>query len=408
MKENNSDYTRRKFLTAAASGLAAAGLATVPGGVAVAQEVEKAGEKSVKKIISRELGRTGIRLPIVSYGSGSANNPSIIQASYEIGVRHFDTAANYQYGANEQLVGGVLKKMGVRDKAIIGSKIYTPAQRSEMTAAQAKEKFMALTDGSLARLKTDYIDIMYLHDINDGEVITDPAVMEGFAHIKEMKKVRFLGVSTHTNTAEVINAAASAGIYDVILTPVNFTMADDTTLLNAIKNAADKGIGIVAMKVMAGGSPWPDPESRQNYSSSTIAGAALKWVMNNKNIATSIPAWNNYEHMNENFSVAYDLEFTPEERKFLGDNKVKLSVGFCRQCRKCLASCPNGVEVPTLMRTHMYAAQYTDFYLARETLDAIPQRSSIQACVSCDTCLARCANAVDIARRIDELKLMYT
>jgi succinate dehydrogenase/fumarate reductase-like Fe-S protein len=59
------------------------------------------------------------------------------------------------------------------------------------------------------------------------------------------------------------------------------------------------------------------------------------------------------------------------------------------------------------MRTHMYAAQYSNFRMARATLDEILQERSIQACRLCDTCTAKCANAVDIAYRIGELKLMY-
>lgn len=407
MKESNSDYTRRKFLSTAASGLAAAGLTAIPGGTAIAQEVKKTGEKSAKKIIYRELGRTKIKLPIVNMGVMNANNPGLIQASYEIGVRHFDTAANYQYGANEQQVGSVLKKMGVRDKAVIGTKIYTSAQRSEMTAEQAKKKFIELTDGSLTRLKTDYVDIMYIHSVNDAKTVSNPVIMEALAHIKEKKKARFIGVSTHSNMPEVINEAVRVGIYDVILTSINFTMADDTILLKAIKNAADKGIGIIAMKTQAGGSRWPDPESRRNYSNSVISTAALKWVMRNESITTSIPGYNNFEHMNEDFSVSFDLEYTPEEKKFLSDNKVKLSIGFCRQCKKCLASCPNDVDIPTLMRTHMYAAQYSNFYLARETLNEIEKQRSIRVCTSCDECTAQCINTINIGRRISELILMY-
>jgi len=408
MKATDSDYTRRKFITTAASGLAVAGLTALPGGGVIAQQAQKAENTQDKKIIYRTLGKTGIKLPIVSMGVMNAGNPSLIQASYDAGIRHFDTAAVYQYGANEQQVGNVIKKMGVRDKVIIGTKIYTPDQRSDLSAAGLKKKLMTLTEGSLTRLKTDYIDILYLHSISSADEVNNPAVIEACNYLKESGKVSFIGLSTHSHMAEVINEAVKVGIYDVILTAINFTMADDTTLLNAIKNASDKGIGIIAMKTMAGGSQWPDPESRQNYSSSVIATAALKWVMRNKNIATAIPGYTNLDHMDEDFSVAYNLDYSPEEKKFLGDNKVKLSIGFCRQCGKCMAVCPNGVDIPTLMRTYMYAAQYSNYHLACETLNEIPRHKSIEKCLSCSTCSVRCANTVNIAQRIDALKMMYT
>ncbi|MEA3477452.1 MAG: hypothetical protein U9R60_04680, partial [Bacteroidota bacterium] len=71
-------------------------------------------------------------------------------------------------------------------------------------------------------------------------------------------------------------------------------------------------------------------------------------------------------------------------------------------------TCPNGVDIPALMRIHMYAACYTNFYQARDTLDEIPRGKSIQICISCKTCVAKCANSVNIARRMDELKMIYT
>ncbi len=142
-------------------------------------------------------------------------------------------------------------------------------------------------------------------------------------------------------------------------------------------------------------------------SGSTIASAALKWVLNNKNITTSIPGISNFDHLREDFSVASNLEYTTEEKKLLSDNNIKLSMGFCRQCRQCLVSCPADTDIPALMRTHMYAAQYGDFYLARATLAEIPEGNSLQQCMSCQTCKAQCANSVDIARRIDELKVIF-
>jgi predicted aldo/keto reductase-like oxidoreductase len=161
------------------------------------------------------------------------------------------------------------------------------------------------------------------------------------------------------------------------------------------------------MKTQAGGQRLPNPESLQNYSSATINIAALKWAMQNENVTTAIPGFDNFEHLEQDFSVASNLEFSDDERKFLGDNEITLGMGFCRQCEKCLASCPNNVDVPTLMRTHMYATQYANSVHARITLDEIPKRMGLAACSSCETCVAKCANSVDIAHRIDELKMIY-
>jgi predicted aldo/keto reductase-like oxidoreductase len=131
-------------------------------------------------------------------------------------------------------------------------------------------------------------------------------------------------------------------------------------------------------------------------------------VLNNESVHTAIPGFTNFDHINDDYLVALDLNYTDEEKKLLGDNEVRLGFGFCRQCRQCLVSCPHDADIPTLMRTHMYASQYSDFYLARTTLEEIPQAKSISACADCSNCVARCAHqSVDIAARVADLKLMY-
>jgi predicted aldo/keto reductase-like oxidoreductase len=225
--------------------------------------------------------------------------------------------------------------------------------------------------------------------------------------VRKQGKTRFIGISTHTQMGAQIAEANQIGAWDVILTAINFTMADDLDLLKAISDAAAKGTGIVAMKTLAGGSRWPNPESRQRYDNATIISAAMKWVMRNENIHTCIPGYTSFEHMRQDFAVAGNLEYTAQEESFLKDNSITLGMGFCRQCRGCLASCPKGVDVPTLMRTHMYAAQYADFHQARATLESIPKTAALSACSDCTACAAECVNSVDIPGRIEELKLIY-
>lgn len=402
----DSKFTRRGFLSASISGLAATSVLGLAPRLALAQEASEAAN-SEGNIIYRTLGRTGLKIPIVSMGVMNADNPEIVHASYEIGIRHFDTAANYQYGRNEQMVGDVIKRLGARDKVVIATKELRPAQRGAMTLKQIKEKLTDLCEGSLNRLKTDYIDILYIHTVGSADEANNQDIMEAIALLKKQGKIRFAGIATHEAMAEVINAVAEKGFYDVVLTAVNVAMADDVDLLGAIENAASRGVGVIAMKTQAGGPRLPNPETLRRFNSSTIATACLKWVMRNENIATAIPGYTNFEHMREDFSVARNLEYTSEEREFLSDNSITLSMGFCRQCRQCVPTCPKGADVPTLMRTHMYAAQYANFHQARVVLDDIPKSAGIQACGSCVKCIARCAHAVDIHRKIGELKMMY-
>ncbi len=402
----DAKITRRGFLTTSVSGLVSTGLVGLTPRLAFADEGEK-GSAPEGETIYRTLGRTGLRMPIIGMGVMNASNPEIVQASYEMGVRFFDTAARYQFGRNEQMVGNVINRLGVRKDVIVATKELRPVQRQNTISKDMKKKLMELCEGSLSRLKTDYIDIMYIHTVATAEEADDPYIMEAAALLKEKGMVRFLGISTHESMTEVINAVAETGFYDVVLTVINISMADDLDLLKAIDNAASRGVGIIAMKTLAGGQRLPDRESLTRFGSSTVATASLKWVLRRESIAMAIPGYTNYEHMREDFSVARGLDYTTEEKEFLSDNAIKLSSHFCRQCRQCMPTCPNGADVPSLMRTHLYAAQYGNFHEARAVLDDLPRSQGIAACSSCLQCSARCVRDVDIPGRIGDLKVIY-
>jgi predicted aldo/keto reductase-like oxidoreductase len=420
MTDKGSDLSRRRFISTSLAGIAAAGLTGLGHRPAGAQEeaagktegttVEKAAaegaEKAEADIIYRDLGKTGIRLPIVSMGAMNSDNPELVKGSYDMGARHFDTASLYAFGRNEQMIGKVIKEMGVRDKVIIGTKERL-AGRGGMSDADAKVKFIKLAEGSLKRLQTDYVDIVYIHSIGSAGELDDQASFAAMDQLKQDGKARATGVSTHQNMTEIINRVVEEDLCDVVLTSMNVSLADDTDFLEAIDRAAAKGIGLLAMKTQAGGRQLPNQNVFAQYESATIQKAMLKWVLRHESITTAIPGYTNYEHMNEDLSVMRNLEYAEDEKRFLADNELKMGLGFCHQCRLCVASCPHGVDVPTLMRTHMYAAQYSNFRQARAALDEIPPGRGIKVCGSCETCTARCANWVDIAYRIEDLKLMY-
>jgi len=399
-------YSRRDFFSMSIAGLVSAGIS----GCSPQSELkqEKAETETGGEIIYRTLGRTGYKIPIVSMGEGIGLSPSLIQAAYEKGIIHFDTAADYQYGRNEKMLGAVISRFGIRDKLVLATKIFSDRQRRGVDDSTLKEKAISLIDASLKRLHADYVDILYLHSVTSVSELHQPGLLEAMQNLVKLGKAKAIGLATHTGMASILNDVARTGEWDVVVTAFNFTMKDDTELIEAIENAASQGVGVIAMKTQAGGSNWADPASIREYSNSTINKAALKWAVNNKNITTAVPGIANFDQLNENWQVAYNPEFTETEREFLDNNEIIWNVGFCRQCRKCLVSCPKDTDIPALMRTHMYSAQYGDFYLARTALDKISRQRSLSVCKSCIECVAQCEHkSVDIARKIADLKLMY-
>jgi predicted aldo/keto reductase-like oxidoreductase len=335
-------------------------------------------------------------------GVMNADNPAVVQQSYEIGVRLFDTALGYQGGRNEEMVGSVIKRLGVRDKVVIQTKIPVPRWGMGLfstSAAETTRRILSDFEGCLKRLQTDYVEVLMMHQPTVSQ-INDPGVMKALGEAKKQGRARFIGFSAHGAQAEILNDAARSQFYDVVVAAFNFTQAGDAAILEAIRTASARGIGIIAMKTQASG--------RRSPGSGTVnQTAALKWVLNHTEVTTAIPGYTNFEHMKEDFSVAYSLDYTEEEKRFLADKSIQADVQYCRQCGKCLTTCPSGVDIPTLMRCHMYAASYGNFYQARAALDEIEESRHLRRCGSCSRCSARCSESMDIARNIEDLRTTY-
>lgn len=353
-------------------------------------------------LIQRSLGKTGLTIPIVSMGVMNADIPGLVRRSYELGIRHFDTAAVYQGGRNEEMVGSVIKELGVRDKVIIATKqgFRTPPQ----SAAEGKRRFMAGVEASLQRLQMDHVDILYHHGVDSIAEARADGPLAALQTLKQQGKTRFIGLSTH-KTSEILPEAMKQNMFDVFLVSLNYTMAHDSEMLHTIEGAAKSGIGIVAMKTQAGGTVKPDAGMPKRLPPASQT-ALLKWALNHDFVTTAIPGFSTYEHLEQDFSVVRNLSCTAEEKAFLADKAFVSQAEFCQQCGKCVEDCPMHVDVPSLMRSHMYAVQYRNAALAGDTIAAIAAGRGLQACEGCEACPIRCRNHVQIGKKIAQLRAL--
>ena len=396
---DSKQVSRRAFLGRTAAGIGSLGL--------IGQVQAKAEDQTQKKIITRKLGRTGLEVPVVSMGVMNASVADLVASSYEMGVRHFDTAWIYQRGNNERMVGKVVQQLNCRDDVIIGTKIHLGDIAGRKSPEEQLTAFKERFEESLERLQTDYVDILYFHSVDNPEHMQWPQLQETLNEWKAQKKIRFTGISCHSNMTGILNEAARGAYWDVILFAYNFGMSDDKEIAEAIQRAADKGIGLVAMKTQAGGSWYRNSQANSNrFKGELNQTAMLKWVLNNPYIATAIPGYTTHDQMKQNFSVAYDLSYTPEEKAFLESRDTKLGLGFCTQCGECKPTCPKGADVPTLMRTHMYAYQYHNLEQAHDAMREANRTGGLNLCMDCESCAAQCAHSVAIQDRVASLKTL--
>ena len=408
MPSSRSKLNRRDFLSRT---LAGAGAVTFLG-CAKRPEAASPGPASdpAAPLITRTLGKTGLVLPVVNMGVMNADNPELVRRAYELGMRHFDTAAGYWRGKNEEMVGTVLQDLGARSRAVIATKVnIPPAQRESLPAAELKAAFIKVFEGSLRRLKTDYVDILYVHDVSRVEDVVRPGFLEALAALKDQKKARFVGFSCHQNMAACIDRALERDLYDVLLIAYNYALQDDERLKRSMEAAAAKGLGLVDMKTQCMQSWYRDelPADQQAfYGGSIVQTAVLKWALRNANLACAVPGFTTFSELDQDIAVARDLTLNEEEKRFLADRKIRLAMAHCVQCGACRGTCPSGVETPALMRAHMYL-RYPNVSQARDTLAGLPAGRGLDACASCAACVARCRGRIDIGRRVELLKTHF-
>jgi predicted aldo/keto reductase-like oxidoreductase len=389
-----SNKDRRAFLKQGASALA--GAALLPGllkGKTLGTKEEKKG-----KMIYRILGKTGLKLPIVSMGVMNADNPNLVKSALERGILHLDTAHGYQRGRNEEMIGKVVKDIP-RESFTLATKIYESQDRETglFLKEATPQTFMEKFEISLKRLQMDYVDILYIHSIKNKEAANYEPFLNLMQKLKKEGKIRFIGLSTHKNEPEVLKAAADSKIYDVVLTAYNFKQKHVSEVEKAIDYAAKAGLGIVAMKTQAG--VYWDKEKQQPINMK----AALKWALKNNNIHTSIPGFTTFDQMDLDLSVMEDLTLTEEEKKDLKLNEAKTAQTglFCQQCDACLPQCKGNMDIPTLMRSYMYAYGYNNLEMAKITLDSLG--SFKISCNSCSTCEVSCAMGFELKDKIQDI-----
>jgi predicted aldo/keto reductase-like oxidoreductase len=362
------------------------------------------------------LEKTGLKVCPVGVGVGFTPDPSVIARAFDLGVNYFDTANDYSNGNSERLLTVGLKGIP-RDKVIVVSK----------TPAKTRGVFMADLEDSLKNLATDRIDIWLLHAKSKPEDVPDE-LLEAGNEAKKQGKIRFFGVSTH-DLDLMADHFVKAGNIDAVTFTYNFTMG--TGREAAIAKLSKAGIGLTAMKVMAAnGGVLPDFSAMtagraQGRGSGGGVGApargggggqarggmpprpaaiknplpALKWVLRNPTVATTIPGVRDVEMLEMNLK-ALSEKFTAEDEKLLSARSEEIRPYYCRMCYSCRGQCPKGMPVPDQLRILAYADFYGDFPLAQRSFAALPKEVQALRCRDCSECSVRCPNGVRVADRL--------
>ena len=242
---------RRTFLASLAAGTSASVLASCGKG-----NSDTRGRDSLGELLpTRVLGRTGETVTMLGIGgfhlgwTSEKDAQEIIEAALEGGIRFFDSAEGYQDGESERRYGRFL----------------TPKYREQvflMTKTQAKDAKTAREhlEGSLRRMKTDYLDLWQMHSLRNPEDV-DTRLEEGVLDVvmkaKEEGKVRYIGFTGHSNPEahlRILERTSDSDPFDTCQMPVNVIDPSYHSFIEQVTPELQKrDIGLLAMKTLADG-----------------------------------------------------------------------------------------------------------------------------------------------------------
>jgi predicted aldo/keto reductase-like oxidoreductase len=299
MKKNVNKFSRRAFICDTAKAIAvvsASGLLT--------SYYSAAGEISVKSAMPlRKLGKTGLKVTTLSFGGGSQflRNAEglwekMLETAIEQGINLYDTAPNYiaskmeniwdgkSVDSSEERFGMILPKY--RDRIILSTKLDT--RKPE----EAKAEF----ETSLKKLKTDHVDILFLHGIEKEDKIADieNGVYKSLIAFKESGTVKFIGFSSMGDAEHAGNMLDKLD-FDVVLLAMNATQYGNMAKY-ALPVAIRKNTGVLAMKLM-----------RDIVGKEATPKELISYALTQEGVATAIIGHTGMETLMENIQLTREF-----------------------------------------------------------------------------------------------------
>lgn len=353
---------RRDFLQAGAvttAAVTAVSLSTTP---AAAAPQAAAGKKAAD-LPRRTLGKTGVEVTILNQGTWRAPSSidRLLRLGYNDGVRFVDTADCY---GTEPAVARFLEALpaGCRKSLFLASKDH-PRTPSDL---------LKMLDKRLAALRTDYLDLLYIHGLGGGQVDWPKSkeFKKTVEAIKKTGKCRFVGFSTHDDTkAEQLMNAAEGGFVDVIMLafqPIWHTK--DSKLDKALDACHKAGIGLVSMKQISGMSdrvlkevPKHVPTLQEKGLSAY--GGLLHAIWTDERFTCSCVSMHNTDQLHEDIHAARTFApLTTAELEGLRNAALAAGPSFCANCD---GSCSRAGKTEAKLGELSRLITYHDHYGAR-------------------------------------------
>ncbi|MGC8861765.1 MAG: aldo/keto reductase [Armatimonadota bacterium] len=315
------------------------------------------------------LGRTNLTVTRTSFGvlplqrTEMSEAVRILQRALDAGITFYDTARGYT--ESEEKIGRAFAD--VRESIVIATK----------SGAQTRSQLLEHLETSLKNLRTDYVDLMQLHNPSSLPDPNDPeSAYAGLLEAREKGMTRFIGITLHS--LERARAAVRSGLYDTLQYPLcHISSPEDLALIDLCR---ETDTGLIAMKPLSGGLI-------------TNIRAAFAFLRQFENV---VPIWG-IQTMSE-LEELIALEANPPEldaamRAQIERDRTELGERFCRACGYCLP-CP--ADIPISMAARMGLLLKRMPYQQFLSAEWHQRMLRIRDCTECGHCRENCPYGLDV------------
>ena len=311
------------------------------------------------------LGKTGLQISRIGFGGipiqriDAACTRQLFLQMREAGINYVDTARGYT--VSESYIGAAIE--GMREHFVLATK----------STARTKEAMAQDIDISLANLGTEYIDLYQVHNPTMEQleqVIAAGGALEALLEARAAGKIRHIGLTAHS--LEVFAKALTLDWVETLMFPYNIVETQGAELIH---KCAEKGIGFIAMKPLAGGA----------LDDATLA---LRFIASNPDVTVVIPGMADVKEIEQNIAAVCDGSLLTEaENAKIEEIRATLGTQFCRRCNYC-APCTAGISIPGVFLLDGYLTRYGLADWAKARYAAMEKTAS--DCVGCGVCETRC------------------
>ncbi len=351
------------------------------------------------------LGFGAMRLPKAPDGRID-REPATAMVRYAIdaGVNYVDTAYVYHEGESELFLGEALGD-GYRERVLLATKLPS-------WLVQCRADMDRYLDEQLTRLRTEVIDLYLLHGLNgEGwERLHALGVLECLDDALADGRIRHAGFSFHDDFpafTPIVDA------YDWTFAQVQYNYMDVHYQggAEAVRYAADRGMGVVVMEPLRGGAlARPIPGAAELWASAgaerTPAEWGLAWLWDQPEVTVVLSGMSTMEQLRENLAAADRARpnsLSPAERAIYDDVRALYRGRSAIECTRCgyCQPCPSGVDIPECFSLYNDAHVYGDTAGAKSGYHIFARFGGAASnCTECGQCEERCPQGLEIRKHL--------